>query len=218
MKRRTRSQRQRARRRLLTLGLLLALAVALLPTLFVLTPTQAIRIGERYVGLPATQVIAKERLGPATFYLSANENALLVTPYRLSFHQTPHLDGTLPVGWASWSESSAADLTRMEGPIYVAGFHAYDSTQTWTHLYGRADLPEAVAVVGQDLSGAQTEVTDLIQGPDGHRYFWFLVEQPKFAPEESAGILPVSLTFLDQRGEVVAHYDAGELFWSSLYI
>ena len=212
MKRFRRTQRQKAGRNGLALCLLGTVLLLLSSSVLTLFPGQAIRYEERYAGTGETTVITHLSTGYGTFYLSANENALLVTPFHRGLRTPPHPNGSARVGWYGWSEASACDLTEQKGSFCAHCFTAQrEGTEGWslTQIYGRVDMEGANSVTGwnRDEPGLSPKTQSLIRGKDRHAYFWFLTEGTAEAP----GPLYTDFTILDRNGKPLGQYHLSPL-------
>ena len=207
MKRIKRTQRQKARRNLLLLLPLCTLLLLLSSQYLILTPRQAIRWEECYAWTGETEIVTHFRTRYGSFYLSANENALLVTPFHRGLRTAPHPNGSANVGWCGWSEASACDLTRQEGPVLAHLFTAQlpgPEAPTVTQVYGRVDLEGACSILGRNSADPSlpSRSQTLLRGKDGHLYFWFLTE----GAEGNPGPVYTDFTVLDKDGNELFQY------------
>lgn len=126
----------------LRLGLLAALLMLLTGVISVvlplhhLTPGQVREAAARRQGAVETQPIASRRFQGLSWQLSANDQLLLLSPYRFGFRDGWETDG---------GSAPAADRTQAEGPICCLGLSVTDSDGIYVQVAGLVSLEPAVA-------------------------------------------------------------------------
>lgn len=188
---RTRTRKQKTLRR--TLALVLLLGAAIHFHLLILTPTQAIRATEDWVGLKPTEIVL-EKDG---LYLSENEDVLLLTAwgesrwYDRHFHAPP---------------TAILDKSKHQ-PAVGGGFWGEDHGENREvfHLVGEVFPEDVVSVraysnIDPSYHYRSIELTaEVFQAENGKRYFWSVTERDM----EKLDILPSALDLLDRQGNIL---------------
>ncbi|WP_312614760.1 hypothetical protein [Oscillibacter sp.] len=207
-KKRVETRKRKALRR--TLTCLAALAVFSALHLYTFTPMQGIRYTEAQRGTGRTRAVARMlppeglKLGRTLFYLTANENAMLMTYVR--FHPL--------MGWAD-ALGATLDCSE-EAKLHAALWSvSYDGASV-QYVFGRVDDPEIQALsvsveeirqrtgeeVREELLRTDTETVRWYQ-KNGQRYFVIPVDNPQ-KTNEKLEVVTYSALGLDAEGREIA--------------
>ena len=187
----------------LRLGLLAALLMLLTGVISVvlplhhLTPGQVREAAARRQEAVETQPIASRRFQELSWQLSANDQLLLLSPYRFGFRDGWETDG---------SSAPAADRTQAEGPICCLGLSVTDSDGIYVQVAGLVSLEPAVAAritlpARQPGGPPVTADVDILSDRHGQRYFWLCRQA---GAKESFDLSRASITLLDAGGHPLA--------------
>lgn len=179
---------------------LLALFLLVVFTIPLYAPfsAQVVRMNEIHHSTEPTEIIQKGYEDPWTFYLSANENTLMLTV--CGFHPF--------VGWglAGWH---VLDLTQEWGPVQAGGtIMNYQNTRASIHVFGMTTLPNAVSAAAFSKADPTipTLEMDILRSEGEHSYFYGCrTEEPLL--DFSSERIYTHLSFLDRTGTVLYTYD-----------
>ncbi len=213
-KKRVETRKRKALRR--TLICLAALTVFSALHLYTFTPMQGIRYTEAQRGTGRTRAVARMlppeelKLGRTLFYLTANENAMLMTYVR--FHPL--------MGWAD-SLGASLDCSE-EADIHAALWGVSNEDASVQYIFGRVDDPriQALAVSVEEVRyGSGQEVRkELLRTDTGavrwyqkneQRYFVIPVDNPQ-KTNEKLEVVTYSALGLDAEEREIAVQSVGD--------
>lgn len=188
------------------------------------TLEQAMGQAETQNAAQKTRLLDSQTLDNTTFYLTGNEDVLMVIPFygnplvRLKklgndiscFDRSPN------------SPAQAQQPSRLWGASMSLKDTAHDRVVAC--VLGTTQLPEAASVTvaaalaSIDSTGEEAVpdplwigATQVMDGPDGYDYFWLWTVLP---PADNAHYYIYSLTLFDQAGKPITTLDPEEFSWS----
>lgn len=199
MKRSLRTQKQNTIRWAAAILLLLALMKGLdfwehHP---VYSPEQALRSAEAWLGAEETEVIAVKEAYGAAFYLSYNEDTLMLTPFQFGLSSNR---------WNQGRPELSLALRQGSHPVQ-ANFLTYTDPDTHTEhlqIIGIVSLPDAVTVTAYHPGSTEVNPlhSEIHKTNSGVQYFWIW--------EDSSSDVPLNdttLDLLDENGTVLYTHD-----------
>ena len=170
MKRRHHTRKQKTLYRSVLVLLLASLLTLVIACGRILTPQDALEAAENLCGTGNTQVIAQHEAMDSTFYLSYNENALMVSRFKPWMKPEDALVGAIDLSKAKPEDQILA------GQNFAL---ADDHIREVSVVFGQNLLEPAPVVRAYFYEARDSQDGTLIQPSEDLQFFWLWLEEPR---------------------------------------